>query len=141
MARPSKLSPELQERCAALIRAGNTVEVAAEAAGISEATFYAWMARGEQSRASDRPYREFRAAVEQARAEAEATLVTRIAKAAANGSWPAAAWLLERRYSERWAKVTERNRASRDEDEAKVDPLDALDGEEGAVVPLRRRAS
>lgn len=107
MPRPSKLTPEITERVAALIRAGNTVEIAAQAMGISRATFFSWMNRGEDAR-PESPYGQFRGAIEQARAEAEATLVTRIAKAAANGSWPAAAWLLERGSPERWAKTSER---------------------------------
>src|SRR4051812_3365849 len=102
MAKPSKLTPEVQENIVRLIRAGNTIELAAEAAGISQATFYAWMARGESGKRADAPFVDFRDAVEQGRAEAEAVLVTRIAKAAANGSWSAAAWLLERSHPERW---------------------------------------
>jgi hypothetical protein len=35
-------------------------------------------------------------------------LVARIAQAAGKGSWQAAAWLLERRFPERWMKPTER---------------------------------
>ena len=106
MARPSKLTEEVQTRIVQLIRAGNTVEVAAKTAGISEATFYGWLARAEAeaSKRAGVPFVEFRAAVLQARAEAEAMLVTRIAKAAGNGSWAAAAWLLERRFPQRWAK-------------------------------------
>lgn len=124
MARPSKLTPEVQDRACQLIKVGNTVEVAAQACGISEATFHSWMARGEREPGA---HREFRDAVEVARAEAEATLVTRVAKAAANGSWPAAGWLLERRYPERWSKVAERKRAADDAGPAEQDSLAKLD--------------
>jgi hypothetical protein len=93
MARPTKLTIEVQDRVVALIRAGNTVQVAAQAAGICRRTFHLWMAR------DDDPYRAFRAAVEQARADAEASLVAR----AARGNWRAAAFLLEQRFPERWA--------------------------------------
>lgn len=126
MPRPSKITPDLQERVALLIRAGNTVETAAQAVGISRATFFVWMTRGDDAR-PDSPYAQFRAAVEQARAEAEATLVTRIAKAAANGSWPAAAWLLERGSPERWAKVSERRLLDDDETPAGSDPFAEVD--------------
>jgi transposase len=105
MARPVKLTDEITERIAMLIRAGNTVEIAAAATGISQATFYAWMERGSRDGRSDARFREFRDTVETARNDAEAILVTRIAKAASGGSWSAAAWLLERRFPERWDKT------------------------------------
>lgn len=101
MARPTKLNPDSQEEIVRLIRAGNVAELAAEATGIGERTFYDWMARGEKG---DELYAEFREAVLLAKAEAEAGLVARIAQAATNGSWQASAWLLERRFGERWAK-------------------------------------
>jgi transposase len=139
MARPSKLSPELQEKVAGLIRAGNTVEIAAEASGISEATFYAWMARGERSGKADAPYRAFRDAVEQAKAGGEAMLVTRIAKAAADGSWSAAAWLLERRSPERW--TTNKTAPKTPPAGPTVDDVEAAiygDGHSN-VTPIRKR--
>lgn len=127
MARPSKLTPEVQERIASLLRAGNTVEIASQAAGISPETYYAWMNRGLTDKPADKPYREFRSAVETARAESEAVLVTRIAKAAANGSWTAAAWLLERRNPAQWAKASERRALAEQDDSEAVDPFAALD--------------
>jgi transposase len=120
--RPTKLSPEVTEQVTRLLRVGNTVEIAAEAAGISRATFFNWMDRGLLDGSDNEIHRDFRDAVEQARAEAEATLVARIAKAAQNGSWSAAAWLLERRSPENWAKVSERDRRREDAD----DELQAL---------------
>jgi transposase len=110
------------EQVTRLLRVGNTVEIAAEAAGISRATFFNWMDRGLLDGSDNEIHRDFRDAVEQARAEAEATLVARIAKAAQNGSWSAAAWLLERRSPENWAKVSERDRRREDAD----DELQAL---------------
>jgi hypothetical protein len=88
-----------------VIRVGGTVEVAAAVAGVSERTFYAWMVRGDPSRTSkrDAPHRAFRAAVERARAERQATLVAVLTQSAHKGSWRAAAWLLEREFPEQWA--------------------------------------
>ena len=108
MARPTKLTPEVQEQITRLIRVGNTVEVSAEAAGIARNTFNHWMQRGTEEGVKNKPHRDFREAVERARAEAEANLVARIAKAAQNGSWSAAGWLLERRAPERWGKASDR---------------------------------
>lgn len=109
----SKLTPELTERLAALIRLGTPVDVSAHAVGIHRDTFYEWMARGERDGPANRPHREFRAVIVQAQAQAEATLVARISKAAKSGSWSAAAWLLERGHPERWGKP-ERTRGSTD---------------------------
>jgi transposase len=104
--RKSKLTRDVEARVVAIIAAGNHLEVAAAAGGIGLRTLHDWMARGNPAGTArrDAPYRRFRAAVERAQAEGEATLVTRIQKAAANGSWQAAAWLLERRYPERYTK-------------------------------------
>lgn len=126
MGRPSKLTEDAQRTICRLIEVGNTVEVAADAAGIGEETFYGWMRRGERSGKANAPHREFRAAIEQARATAEATMVTRIAKAAANGSWQAAAWLLERRAPERWAKGREGKNDDGDEAERPKNPAAAI---------------
>lgn len=117
MARPSLLTPERSQRIAELVSAGNNVDTAAAAAGISEATFYDWMARGRAERerlaagkrskpkASEEIYLQFLEAIEKARAEAEARLVLLIHKAAQEPrTWQAAAWLLERRTPEKWGR-------------------------------------
>lgn len=119
---PSKLTPETQERICQLLRAGNTHETSAEAAGITASTFYDWK----------RTKPAFAHAVQQAEAEAEATLVTRIAKAAQAGSWRAACWLLERRNPERWAAGA---RAGQPLDESELKGFDALD----ELAPRRNR--
>lgn len=110
---PTKCTPETQERICQLIRAGTTVEVAAEASGIAASTYYGWMQRGQ---GKEQPWRDFREAVERARAEAEAVLVGRVSRAAQSGSWRAATWLLERQWPERWAAIGERDHNSRELD-------------------------
>lgn len=120
--RPTKLNPETTSTIVTLIRAGNTVEVAADAAGINRATFFDWMDRGTRTAARDRPYREFREQVERARAEAETILVAQIQKAARAGSYRAASWLLERRFPERWA-----TNGQAPEGEKPADPFEAFD--------------
>jgi hypothetical protein len=55
-------------------------------------------------------------AVQAAQADAEASLVARMTLAAQRGSWRAAAWLLERKYPERWGErvgLSEAGRARR----------------------------
>jgi hypothetical protein len=102
--RPPMLSDELADTLVSMLRAGNYVGVATQAARISRATFGVWMRRGESSRPEDEPYRLLRERVEQARAEGEVRNVAQIARAAAE-SWQAAAWLLERQYPERWGRA------------------------------------
>jgi hypothetical protein len=62
------LTPALQERIVAALRAGAFPQVAAQAWGISPRTFRRWMRRGEVQ--SIEPYRSFAAAVREATAQA-----------------------------------------------------------------------
>lgn len=103
---PTKFSPELQDRICQLIRVGTSIDIAAEATGISRASFFNYQ----------NAHPRFREAVEQARAEAEAILVGRVQKAAQAGSWRAACWLLERQWPERWAALADRRQLSDDMD-------------------------
>jgi len=68
--------------------------------------------RGERTGKAEAPYREFAAAVEQARAEAESDLVAAMRKASASGSWRASAWLLERSDPASWTLQAGRARPS-----------------------------
>ncbi len=99
--RPSKLTPERQERIVELIRAGNYMEIAAQAAGIDVSTLYRWLQRGEKARSGK--YRQFRDAVMRARVEAEARAVVVVQKAALD-DWRAASWWLERAFPDRWGR-------------------------------------
>lgn len=121
MARPLKLTQELQDRICLAIRAGNYSKIAAEMNGIGETTFYRWLDIGSKPNAS-RIYREFRESIKRAEAEAEVTNVARIRQAADNGTWQAAAWYLERKHGDRWG----RNDKIRQE----------ISGPEGKPVPL-----
>lgn len=124
MARPSKLTPETGETIRRYLLDGNTVEAAAEAAGISRRTFYDWMERAQAGGEGSKPYRDFAAEVERARAQAEAQLVETIADAK---SWQAAAWLLERGWPEVWAKPADRARLAQEAAEPKADPFAEVD--------------
>jgi transposase len=103
MSRPTKLTPEVQEKIVQALQAGNYQETAARYAGISEPTFYRWMADALDDNAP-KELREFREAVENARAAAEVRSVALIQQAAQNGTWQAAAWFLERSHAHRWGR-------------------------------------
>jgi transposase len=101
VARPTKLTPEIRQRIVTAIRAGNYAEPAARSAGISPATYYRWLKRGEK--APPGIYREFLEEVRRAESEAEVHAVAVIRKAMGD-DWRAAAHYLERRYPDRWRR-------------------------------------
>jgi transposase-like protein len=104
MGRRTKLTPEVHNLIVEAIRVGNYVETSAQAAGISKQTLYRWLDQAEDDNA-DQIYRDFRDALESARAEAEKMDLEIITRAAHDGSWQAAAWKLERRTPQRWGRV------------------------------------
>jgi len=92
MARRSKRTPEREKKIIDLLKAGNTRKTSYTAAGITDKTFAAWL------KTSD-----FSDAVKVAEEEAVARNVMVIANAAKK-SWQAAAWWLERRRPEDYAR-------------------------------------
>lgn len=102
MPRKSKLTDETQEIIVAALEAGCHDEAAYVAAGISHQTFYRWLAEGDKAKSGRKC--EFRDAVTRARGKAESAAVQAIAEQGKK-DWRAYAWILERRYSARWANV------------------------------------
>ena len=102
MGRKTKLNEKVKDIVCDYIRKGNTYEAAAAAAGIWPATIFNWKKWGE--RAKTGKYFDFLEEVKRAELEAERLFVEAIAKAAFNGTWQAAAWFLERRRAEGWAR-------------------------------------
>ncbi len=99
--RPTKLTPEVQQTIVTYLKAGNYVETAAAAAGISKETIYAWLKRG--AKAKKGIHREFSDAIEKALAEGEILAVRSILEADEK-QWQARAWWLERRRPDRWGR-------------------------------------
>lgn len=99
MGRPTKLTPEVQEKIRGLISKGSYAKTAAEAAGIPEQRFYDWMDKGEQGK---EPYKSFRESIKKAEAEAEAHASERVYSG--KKQWVAAATWLERVKRERWSR-------------------------------------
>ncbi len=94
--RPSKLTPEIQEKIVQALSIGNYRKDAAEYAGIDAATLRRWMLRG--AREKDSAYADLRAAVLEAESRAKITAIGCITKAMRNGDWRAAAYWLERKF-------------------------------------------
>jgi hypothetical protein len=96
MARRTKLTPEVQHHIVTAIKTGATYEVAAQFGGITRATLWLWLKKGqEQSRGI---YRTFFDTFKKAEAQSCVRSLAIVHQAANEGSWQAAAWLLERRF-------------------------------------------
>lgn len=106
MARPTSL-PEVQAVILTAIEAGNYRVTACAAAGIHRHTLQNWEKWGAEGK---EPYAEFLAALQTAEAKAEMRLLSDIDSARAgtpgvSGAdvWQTKAWILERRWPQRWA--------------------------------------
>ncbi|HEY4897587.1 MAG TPA: transposase [Solirubrobacteraceae bacterium] len=124
MARPTKLTPELQERIIKAVRAGNYAEAAARASGIAPSTYYRWLQRGTVEEHG--AYRDFSEAVRQAEAEAEVHAVA-ILRRAMGEDWRAALAYLERRYPGRWRRHTSTELTGRDGGPIQTEVATAID--------------
>jgi transposase len=96
--RPTKATPERLEKLIEGVRSGLTFEIASKRAGISYTTFKEWR--------KDPRLSAFAAEIKNAEADAEHELLQTI-KAASHekNQWQAAAWILERRYPERYGRI------------------------------------
>jgi hypothetical protein len=92
--RPTKRTPEREQRLLDALSAGNTIQHACRYADISDETYANWSRRS----------LEFLERVKKAQAEAIVRHVANIAKAARDGQWTASAWWLERRYPEDYGR-------------------------------------
>ncbi len=101
--RPTKLTPDVQEKIVQAIRAGNYIETAAAYAGVDKKTLYTWMKLGNDCKSGKNVHAQFLHAVEKALADAEVRDVTIIGKAAEE-NWQASAWRLERKFPDRWGR-------------------------------------
>jgi hypothetical protein len=114
--RPSKISKEISDAIVENLRLGNYIEHASAACGINKSTLYLWLERGRKEQEKidaglpanpdEQIFMEFSNAVEKAKAQSEVRDVTLIEKAATDGSWQAAAWKLERKFPQKWGRVT-----------------------------------
>ena len=104
MARPTKLTPEAQEAIVDGINAGLTFRLSCARAGVTPATFYNWLGKGEVAKSG--VLMEFFDAVERAKADSALRLVSQITLQAP-ADWRAAAFMLERRFPDDYGKRTE----------------------------------
>lgn len=100
MGRPTSLDDTTKVRILAAVEAGCGRRTAAQAAGVDRSTLMRWLAAG---RDGVEPFAAFEAEVRAAEARCELANVATIQAASAR-TWQAAAWLLERKHPERWAR-------------------------------------
>jgi hypothetical protein len=100
--RPSKLTPEVQQRLCDAIAAGNYYQAACGYAGISYKVFREWMLKGEKARSGQ--FRDFRDAVTKAKTDAEVQVVA-FWRAQLPSDWRACRDFLARRYPQRWGPM------------------------------------
>ena len=95
MARPTKLTPELQQRIGDNIALWLTYSLAAEATGITYKTLNLWYKK--QNRKSGK-YHQFAQYIQKCNADAAKVLLERINEAAKAGNTQMCTWILERRF-------------------------------------------
>lgn len=116
--KPTKLNPKVQAAICAALEAGNTLEGSVAFGRIDYQTHRNWMIRGEieKARLADKRcnphkkeaiYVDYFEAIKRAIDYSEASIITQI-KAHGKKQWTALAWLAERRWPKRWAKVERR---------------------------------
>ena len=95
----AKLTPEVEKALVQAIRTGATLKVACQYAQVHRSTVYRWIKKGEKQ--SSGMYRNLSDSIKRADGMSAVGALMTIQTAAKNGSWQAAAWLLERRYGYR----------------------------------------
>ncbi len=93
--RPSKLTPDRQEKIANAVALGMDLQGAADLCGISYGCLNRWENKGREAKSGK--FYEFYHALKLARAKGEGVLLGYVHKAAKDGCWQAAMRLLESR--------------------------------------------
>jgi transposase len=102
MARPSKLTPDIQQRIGENIALGMTYKLAAEAAGITYKTLNQWVQQGKNSTSGK--YFEFAQHIKKCNAEGAKKLLERLNDAAEAGNCQVCMFILERRFPEEFGR-------------------------------------
>ena len=100
--KPYKLIDEgIRSRLLQAIRLGSYIEHACFYAGIDSSTFRKWRQKAEMD---IEPYKSFWKEVQLAESEAIMRRLARIEKVAEEGNWQADAWVLERKYPDKFGR-------------------------------------
>jgi hypothetical protein len=98
-----KLNKDMIDKMCAVISGGNYAKVAFEMVGVSYTTYYRWvdLGRKDTEKGKESIFHEFYDALKKAEAAREASWVMAINN---DPSWQSKAWMLERRYPDRWGQ-------------------------------------
>lgn len=99
---PRALNKVKIEKICNLIRCGNYVKTSVKACDVNYNTFLDGMRKGKQG---IEPYDEFYYMIEQAKAQAEIDMSSRINESAENGNVGADMWKLARMFPNRWGQT------------------------------------
>jgi hypothetical protein len=102
MGRPCKLTLELQQRIGENIALGLTYRLAAQSAGITYKTLNEWNQKGQTEKSGK--YFEFSQYILKCNADAAKALLERLNSLAKAGDTRICLWILERRFSEDFAR-------------------------------------
>lgn len=111
---PYKLDERRIQRIVAGLTSAASPTVAYRYAGLNPETVRQWLRDARRLASSGKPIRrksdqlliKLLEAVEEAETEVEIRLSANVSKAASDGDWRAAAWMLPRRFPERWTEQT-----------------------------------
>ena|SRR5271157_3529738 len=102
MARPSKLTPDIQKRIGDNISLGLTYRLAAELAGVTYKTLNEWNQKGQTEKSGK--YFEFAQHIKKCNAEGARKLLERLNDAAEAGNCQVCMFILERRFPEEFGR-------------------------------------
>ena len=102
MARPTKLTPEIQQKIGDGVSLGLTYALAANAAGISYQTLNQWMQLGRNSTSG--VYFKFSQHITNCNADAAKILLERLKTAADAGNCQVCMWILSRRFHDEFGR-------------------------------------
>ena len=135
MGRPTKLTPEIQAKIVKAIEAGNLLSTSAALSGVSERSFFEWMAKGKKGEGEN--YSQFAQLVIQARAKAEAKAIKAVTDAMGEkdrDGWRAGAWYLEHGFPGKYTKSERREISGPEGGPIRVAPQDLSDEELTAII-------
>ena len=101
-----KYNEDVHLRVVQAIKLGATYEMAAKAGGVTSRTLRAWMADAKRN-GEESPFHRLREDVREADGASGINALACIQRAAKDGKWQAAAWLLERKFGYRRDGVRE----------------------------------
>ena len=99
---PQKLNRTICDKICEGVLKGNYITTVCRSVGINRRTYYEWKKKGEQGL---EPYKQFYDRVTEAEAQAEMDILNVIYTSAVDqGNWLSSAWILERKYPNRFGK-------------------------------------